>query len=52
MSEHRDGSGFYWDRLVTMSDGTTRVRPVSPETFGELVAEHLRIPGFWLAAKP
>ena len=37
MSEHCDSSGFYWDRIVTMSDGTTRVRPVSPVTFNKLV---------------
>ena len=35
--EARDGSGHYWDQLVTMSDGTTWVQPVSPVTFGELV---------------
>ena len=35
--EVRDSSGFYWDQIVTMSDTTTRVRPVSPVTFGNLV---------------
>ena len=25
MLEHHDSSGFYWDQVVTMSDGTTRV---------------------------
>ena len=35
--EHADGSGFYWDWIVTMSNGTTQVQPVSPETFGDLV---------------
>ena len=32
-----DNSGYYWDWLVTMSDGTTQVQPVSPVTFGNLV---------------
>ena len=36
-SPPRDGSGYYWDQIVTMSNGTTRVRPVSPVTFGNLV---------------
>ena len=35
--EAHDGSGYYWDWIVTMSDGTTRIQPVSPVTFGELV---------------
>ena len=33
-----DDSGFYWDQIVMMSDGTTQVQPVSPVTFGKLIA--------------
>ena len=36
MTEACDGSGFYWDWIVTMSDGTTQVQPVSPVAFNKL----------------
>ena len=35
--EAREGSSYYWDQIVTMSDGTTQVQLVSPVTFGNLV---------------
>ena len=37
MSEHADDSGFYCDWIVTMSDSTTQVRPLSPVTAAKLV---------------
>ena len=37
MSEHADDSGFYCDWIVTMSDSTTQVRPLSPVMAAKLV---------------
>ena len=37
LTEALDGSCAYWDQVVTMSDGTTRVRPVSPVIFDEII---------------
>ena len=35
--EAHDGSDYYWDWIVTMSDGTTWVLPVSPVTSSDLI---------------
>ena len=36
LTEALDSSSDFWDRVVTMSDSTTWVRPVSPVTFDKL----------------
>ena len=47
LTEALDGSGAYWDWVVMMSDGTTRVRPVSPVALDEhlctIYVENLRV---------
>ena len=40
LTEAGDGSGASWECTVMMSDGTTRVRPVSPVTLHELMGSH------------